>query len=426
MDATSITTVFLLFALLSPTFPSLLTVNSTSVILNHIPSSLLVPLSLSRTFPNVKLRRHLQPKHFPSNARLNFSDDLLSNGYYTAMLHIGTPPQKFALIVDTGSSLTYVPCFDCYHCGNHQDPKFQPNFSSTYSPLKCNLRCPCDAENIHYIYEGRYAEMSSSSGLLVEDIVSFGSHSGLKTQRAVFGCENAESGGLYSQVADGIMGLGRGAISYSFSLCYGGMVIAGGAMILGSISPPSDMVFSHSDPDRSPYYNIDLKELHVAGKKLPLNLNVFDGGLGTVQIVIINELPNLKQIRGPDPVMMIFASLALEELSKAFPSVNMVFGNGQKYLLSPENYLFQHMKVPGAYCLGFFQNDNDPTIFLGVYDREHLKVGFWKTNCSELWKVYHLSDTSSTLAPTPSGVEVLTPEISPASAPNGILNYAIS
>ncbi|KAM1122049.1 hypothetical protein TB1_003668 [Malus domestica] len=31
-------------------------------------------------------------------------DDLLANGYYTTRLWIGTPPQQFALIVDTGST----------------------------------------------------------------------------------------------------------------------------------------------------------------------------------------------------------------------------------------------------------------------------------------------------------------------------------
>jgi len=62
--------------------------------------------------------------------------------------------------------------------------------------------------------------------------------------------------------ADGIMGLGRGqlsimdqlvekgVISDSFSLCYGGMDIGGGAMVLGGVPAPSDMVFSHSDPLR--------------------------------------------------------------------------------------------------------------------------------------------------------------------------------
>jgi len=104
--------------------------------------------------------------------------------------------------------------------------------------------------------------MSSSSGVLGEDILSFGNLSQLKPQRALFGCENAETGDLYSQHADGIMGLGRGDLSIvdqlvnkgvindSFSLCYGGMDVGGGAMVLGQISPPSGMVFSNSDPER--------------------------------------------------------------------------------------------------------------------------------------------------------------------------------
>lgn len=144
----------------------------------------------------------------------------------------------------------------------HQDPKFQPDLSSTYQSVKCNIDCNCDDEKQQCVYERQYAEMSTSSGVLGEDIISFGNLSALAPQRAVFGCENMETGDLYSQHADGIMGLGRGDLSIvdhlvdkgvindSFSLCYGGMGIGGGAMVLGGISPPSNMVFSQSDPVR--------------------------------------------------------------------------------------------------------------------------------------------------------------------------------
>lgn len=101
--------------------------------------------------------------------------------------------------------------------------------------------------------------------MLGDDIVSFGNLSKLAPQRAVFGCENVETGDLYSQHADGIMGLGRGdlsivdqlvekgVISDSFSLCYGGMEIGGGAMVLGGIFPPSGMVYAYSDAGRRRY-----------------------------------------------------------------------------------------------------------------------------------------------------------------------------
>ncbi|XP_057491725.1 aspartic proteinase 36-like [Actinidia eriantha] len=413
-------------------------------------------------------RRHLQGSESRRpNAHMRLYDDLLLNGYYTTRLWIGTPPQQFALIVDTGSTVTYVPCSTCEHCGRHQDPKFQPELSSTYQPVKCNTACTCDNEGVQCLYERQYAEMSSSSGVLGEDILSFGNESELAPQRAVFGCENVETGDLYSQHADGIVGLGRGdlsvvdqlvgrhVISDSFSLCYGGMDFGGGAMVLGGISPPSDMVFTHSNPRRSPYYNIELKEINVAGKKLSLNPRIFDGKHGTVldsgttyaylpeaaflafKEAIRKELHSLKQIRGPDPnyndICFSGAGSDVSELSKTFPVVDMVFGNGQKLSLSPENYLFRHSKVHGAYCLGIFQNEKDPTTLLGgiivrntlvMYDREHEKIGFWKTNCSELWERLHIVGAPS---PSPSSFDrtnsttVVSPTAAPPTPPQYIL-----
>ena len=99
--------------------------------------------------------------------------------------------------------------------------------------------------------------MSSRSGVLGEDFISFGDQSGLVPQGAIFGCENDETGDLFSQHADGIIGLGcselsivdqlvdRDAISDSYSLCYGGMDMGGGAMVVCGISTPTGMVFTH-------------------------------------------------------------------------------------------------------------------------------------------------------------------------------------
>ncbi|CAK7347470.1 unnamed protein product [Dovyalis caffra] len=395
-------------------------------------------------------RRHLQNSDLPT-ARMRLFDDLLSNGYYTTRLFIGTPPQEFALIVDTGSTVTYVPCSGCEKCGKHQDPRFQPELSSTYQPVKCNPSCNCDDAAKQCTYERRYAEMSSSSGVIAEDVISFGNESELKPQRAAFGCENVETGDLYSQRADGIMGLGRGrlsifdqlvgkdVISDSFSLCYGGMDVGGGAMVLGAISPPHGMVFSHSDPYRSPYYNIELKELQVAGKPLKLKPKVFDGKHGTVldsgttyayfpeaafhalKDAITKEIHHLKQIPGPDPnyhdICFSGAGREVSHLSKIFPEVNMVFGNDQKLSLSPENYLFR--------------NGNDPTTLLGgivvrntlvTYDRENDKIGFWKTNCSELWKRLQVPSVPAS-APvfSPSGNR--SQEMPPVQAPSRMPHF---
>ncbi|KAJ6833029.1 aspartic proteinase CDR1-like [Iris pallida] len=342
-----------------------------------------------------------------------------------------------------------------------QSPRFQPDLSGTYEPLKCNIDCSCDVESKQCVYERQYAEMSSSSGVLGEDIVSFGKESMLKPQRAVFGCETAETGDLFTQRADGIIGLGRGrlsimdqlvgkgVISDSFSLCYGGMDVGGGAMVLGGISPPADMVYSRSDANRSPYYNIELKQIHVAGKPLRVEPVIFDKKHGTIldsgttyaylpeeaflpfKDAITKNLRSLKQIDGPDPnykdICFSGAGSDAHELSKAFPKVDMVFGNGQKLTLSPENYLFRHSKVPGAYCLGVFKNGKDPTTLLGgilvrntlvTYDRQNERIGFWKTNCSELWSRLHIAAPPPKV-PSASPNKNSTVGVSPASSPSG-------
>ena len=40
--------------------------------------------------------------------------------YFYATLLLGTPQRQFAVIVDTGSTITYVPCASCgKNCGPH-------------------------------------------------------------------------------------------------------------------------------------------------------------------------------------------------------------------------------------------------------------------------------------------------------------------
>ena len=43
--------------------------------------------------------------------------DPVEEGYYYTVVHIGTPPQRFSVILDTGSVITAVPCDGCANCG---------------------------------------------------------------------------------------------------------------------------------------------------------------------------------------------------------------------------------------------------------------------------------------------------------------------
>ncbi|CAB4266253.1 unnamed protein product [Prunus armeniaca] len=139
---------------------------------------MILPLHLSSPKANCHHRRAFDGRRLQRsepNAHMRLYDDLLANGYYSTRVWIGTPPQKFALIVDTGSSVTYVPCSDCQRIGGelasnristimacllimNGDPRFQPNSSSTYQLVKCNANCNCDEEGSKCTYKRQYAE----------------------------------------------------------------------------------------------------------------------------------------------------------------------------------------------------------------------------------------------------------------------------
>lgn len=416
----------------------------------------LLPLSThsgnhsSAQYEGISRSRRLS--HSPdANAKMTLYDDLLTKGYYTCRLWIGSPPQEFALIVDTGSTVTYVPCSSCTQCGIHQDPRFKPEASSTYKPVECGPQCStCDSDRHQCKYLRRYAEMSTSEGLLGDDLVSFGNVSTLGPERLVFGCETLESGDIYDQKADGIMGLGRGPLSIvdqlvnrnamtaSFSLCYGGMDEGGGAMVMGAIPSPPQMVFTGSNFRRSAYYNLGLQQVLMAGTPLPLDQGIFDSNFGTVLdsgttyayfpdkafkafTTALSQHVKLHRVAGPDShypdICYEGAGSDLSKLSEYFPEVQLKFGDGKIVSLAPENYLFKHLKVPGSYCLGIFSNGKDSATLLGgivvrnmlvTYDRVNQQIGFWRTNCSDLWNNLQ----AASLTP-PAAAPVAAPDLVP-------------
>ena len=188
-------------------------------------------------------------------ATLPLHGSVKEHGYYYVDVSLGTPPKSFQVIVDTGSTLTYVPCVDCgSNCGEHTGaPKFDPDSSETCERVRCGT------EDCHDVggcaaggsdaceYSKSYAEHSSVHGRLVKDKVHLGGTldegDGLDV---VFGCTTREMGSIHGQVADGLMGLGNGVDSFpsqlarrygltdAFSLCFGAFD-GGGAVTFGKV-----------------------------------------------------------------------------------------------------------------------------------------------------------------------------------------------
>ncbi|KAH6766359.1 hypothetical protein C2S52_017342 [Perilla frutescens var. hirtella] len=147
--------------------------------------------------------------------------------YYMVKINVGTfktNSQTYYLYMDTGSDLLWLQCEGCRAPGGRCFPQKEPVYpngkSSSYRPLPCNkhsLCVPNQCINTSCSYNIRYADGTSSSGLLAFENFAFASNLGrVETlQQLMFGCgvDNRNNYGNSSNQIAGIMGLGWGSYS---------------------------------------------------------------------------------------------------------------------------------------------------------------------------------------------------------------------
>ncbi|XP_035237009.1 pepsin A-like [Anguilla anguilla] len=117
---------------------------------------------------------------------------------YYGVISIGTPPQSFKVIFDSGSSNLWVPSVYCSSqaCQNHD--KFNPQASSTFQSTNQPL-------SIQY-------GTGSMTGYLGYDTVEVG---GITVPNQIFGLSQTEAAFMAYMAADGILGLAYPSISSS-------------------------------------------------------------------------------------------------------------------------------------------------------------------------------------------------------------------
>ncbi|XP_030640694.1 pepsin A-like [Chanos chanos] len=117
---------------------------------------------------------------------------------YYGVISIGTPPQSFKVIFDTGSSNLWVPSIYCSSqaCQNHAE--FNPLASSTFQ---------WSSQTISIQYG-----TGSMNGYLGYDTVVVG---GITVSNQIFGLSTTEAAFMASMQADGILGLAFPSISAS-------------------------------------------------------------------------------------------------------------------------------------------------------------------------------------------------------------------
>ncbi|MCO5547130.1 hypothetical protein L7F22_000572 [Adiantum nelumboides] len=198
-------------------------------------------------------------------------------GQYFAVMELGSPASEIAVIIDTGSEITWVQCQPCLQCGSQiRDPIFDPSGSHTYHKLQCHsnwcrdtsgltIGCPkstaftsmaADKYDSHStiinstecIYNATYGDNSISYGELSVDTLTIPSASGrpVAITKFVFGCGRINSGVETDFNASGLMGLDRGSHSI--------------------ISQLGIQKFAYCLPDRS--HNIDAMGFVVFGNYL--------------------------------------------------------------------------------------------------------------------------------------------------------------
>ncbi|KAJ9521793.1 hypothetical protein QJQ45_024661 [Haematococcus lacustris] len=376
-------------------------------------------------------------------------------GYFYVTLGLGTPSKDYQLIIDTGSTITYVPCSDCRHCGgSHKHPPFDPAKSSTSTMLGCNTpKCNCGTPNCQCFqskcfYSRTYAERSSSEGFMLEDVMRFldvegsvASDSIAPEVRVVFGCEYTETGEIYRQVADGILGMGnndnalqsqlvqRNVIADTFSLCFG--YPHGGTMLLGDVSltRASEMVWTPLKPGwQAHYYTITVQQLLVGGVAVASEPREYAQGYGSVLdsgttftyfptrafnsfaalICKAAQDKGLQTRPGADPqyndICWKGAPHDITDLDSVFPRVELVMagmtaGTDSVLVLKPLQYLF--VLGTGSYCLGVFDNGNAGTLLGGITVRNVLVQYDRRTNKAGFLPLDSCSDVSSLITPPP-------------------------
>lgn len=268
----------------------------------------------------------------PSSTRVPLLGSVLVTGYYAIDVRLGTPPRDFQVIVDTGSTMGYVPCAFCGdRCGTHTNPPFDPNGSSTAQYVPCrgatcatfcgSHGCGCQRSPDSgagllapflprarvCTYSRRYQEASSSAGVLLRDAVRVGS---LRQDPFTFGCETEETGAIFRQRADGVLGLGDGPSSLMNQLHGGGTIAnafafcigreGGGTLVLGAEGdamdvPPAPVASQRGGPTPAPatasllrhpdhpeFYTIGLRGMRIGGSLVNVSPTTYSMGYGAV------------------------------------------------------------------------------------------------------------------------------------------------
>ena len=355
--------------------------------------------------------------------------------YYFADLLVGTPPQIQSVIVDSGSSILAFTCSTCVHCGKHIDVPFQIGDSSSSEWLKCDdKRCfsnKCtlaDGVN-HCSYSQNYSEGSSLFGHYISEYIGLNKPERLDPGSDVnmvrydyVGCHTKETNLFTTQKASGIMGIafpkdGKQASAMDalfrdpdvntrvVSICLsddGGLMSVGGYDAEMHTAPISwTKVTSHQA------YQVDVQSISVNGEIVSGRMKraIVDSGTTYSYIpphsysAFFERLAEVcRNVSGCHPGFNLSKTcyvtsaktydVAIEELDRLFPHMEVVFADGTRFLWRPRSYFYSKGSA-ARWCVAIDNNYSSETVlgmsFLKnndiIFDRDNNQIGLAHANC---------------------------------------------
>ncbi|KAL6614602.1 hypothetical protein ACP70R_036872 [Stipagrostis hirtigluma subsp. patula] len=358
-------------------------------------------------------------------------------GEYLSLLGVGTPPTPALVVIDTGSDLVWLQCKPCRHCYGQLTPLFDPRGSTTYRQTPCSSpRCQddlqypgCDGGGAcNYVIT--YGDGSTTRGDIATDALVFSGDT--RVDNVTLGCGH-DNRGLFNS-ASGLLGLGRGKLSFSaqlaaaygrvFAYCLGDRsprVSTGGSshLVFGRAPEPPSTAFTplRANPRLPSLYYVDLAGFSVGGRRvtgfssasLALDPATGRGGVVVDSGTAISRFAGDAYTAVRDAFDALAAAAGIRRLARTFsvfdacydlngtamarvPSIVLHFAGGADMALPQANYFLPvgNETRRQYYCLGLQAAHEDLNVlgnvqqqrFHVVFDVEKGRIGFAPNGCT--------------------------------------------